>query len=289
MWQLVYRETQARPSPLPLPASGATSARWARIRLAPFTAALAMALLPCTGRAGVPFVPYFPTPQAVVDRMLEIAELKESDFLIDLGCGDGRIPVTAAARYGTPGLCVDADAQRIVEAKDNAAKAGVADKVDIRKEDLFDTDIGKASVLTLYLSLRINIKLRPRILEKLQPGARVLSHDFNMGDWLPDRTERVTGHVLYLWVVPAKVGGSWQLTYDGPQGAGRFALELEQQFQQLDGNAVIDGKRVPLRNAAVNGERVSFAVDASDDRLMRFEGRFANGHLEGDGWKAARR
>jgi hypothetical protein len=252
-------------------------------------ATLAIALLPCTGRAGVQFVPYFPTPQAVVDRMLQIAELKESDFLIDLGCGDGRIPVTAAARYGTRGLCVDADAQRIVEAKENALKAGVADKVDIRKEDLFDTDIGKASVLTLYLSLSINIKLRPRILEKLQPGARVLSHDFNMGDWLPDRTERVMGHILHLWVVPAKVGGSWQLTYDRPDGAGSFALELEQQFQQLDGTAVIDGRRAPLRSAAVNGDRVRFAVDAGNDRLMRFDGRLADGRLEGDGWKAARR
>jgi hypothetical protein len=259
------------------------------MRLALFLVTLVIGLFPGTGDAGVPFVPYFPTPQAVVDRMLEIAELKDSDFLIDLGCGDGRIPVTAAARYGARGLCVDADAQRIVEAKENAAKAGVADKVEVRKEDLFDTDIGNASVLTLYLSLGINIKLRPRILEKLKPGARVLSHDFNMGDWLPDRTERIMGRILYLWVVPAQVAGSWQLTYDGPQGAASFALELEQQFQGLDGAAVIDGKRVPLRNGTVNGERVSFSVDAGNDRILRFNGRFADGRLEGEGWKAARR
>jgi hypothetical protein len=245
-------------------------------------------MLFCTGRAEPQYVPYFPTPQPLVDRMLEMAEVKESDFLIDLGCGDGRIPVTAAQRYGARGLGVDFEAQRIVEANENAKKAGVVDKVTFRKENLFDTDISNASVLTLYLSLAINIKLRPRILETLRPGARVLSHDFNMGDWLPDRTERVSGRVVYLWIVPAKVAGNWQLTYDGPHGPSAFELTLEQQFQQLGGKAMIDGKAVPLRDALVTGERVGFAVDLGD-RSMRFDGRIVDGHLEGNGWRATRK
>ena len=196
--------------------------------------------------------------------------------------------VTAAQRHGATGLGVDFEAQRIVEAKENAKKAGVVDKVTFRKEDLFDTDISSASVLTLYLSLSINIKLRPRILEAMKPGARVLSHDFNMGDWLPDKTERISGRVVYLWIVPAKVAGNWQLTYDGPHGARAFEVTLEQQFQQLEGEAMIDGKAALLRDALVTGDRVGFAIDLGE-RSMRFDGRVVHGHLEGDSWKVTRK
>jgi SAM-dependent methyltransferase len=247
----------------------------------------AVAILLSTACARAQYVPYFPTPQPLVDRMLEMAELKESDFVVDLGCGDGRILVTAAQRYGAKGLGVDFEAQRIVEAIENAKKAGVSDKVEFRRENLFDTDISNSSVLTLYLSLAINIKLRPRILETLKPGARVLSHDFNMGDWLPDRTERISGRVVYLWIVPAKVGGNWQLTYDGPHGPMTFELTFEQQFQQLGGNAMIAGKAAPLRDALVTGDGVGFAVDL-EGRSMRFDGRVVDGQLQGDGWKATR-
>jgi hypothetical protein len=247
----------------------------------------AIAMLLGTDRAAAQYVPYFPTPQPLVDRMLEMAEVKGSDFLIDLGCGDGRIPVTAAQRYGATGLGVDFEAQRIVEANENAKKAGVVDKVTFRKEDLFGTDISSASVLTLYLSLGINIKLRPRILQAMKPGARVLSHDFNMGDWLPDKTERISGRVVYLWIVPANVAGNWQLTYDGPHGASVFELTLEQQFQQLEGEAAIDGKAALLRDALVKGDRIAFAIDLGE-RSMRFDGRVVDGHLKGDGWKAVR-
>ena len=212
--------------------------------------------------------------------MLKMAELKESDFVVDLGCGDGRILVTAAQRYGAKGLGVDFEAQRIVEANENAKKAGVSDKVEFRRENLFDTDISNVSVLTLYLSLAINIKLRPRILETLKPGARVLSHDFNMGDWLPDRTERISDRVVYLWVVPAKVGGNWQLSYDGPHGPMVLELSLGQQFQQLSGNAVMAGKAAPLRDALVTGDGVGFAVDI-EGRSMRFDGHVATANFRG--------
>jgi hypothetical protein len=248
-----------------------------------------LASLLAAASAAAQHVPYFPTPQALVDRMLELAEVKSLDFLIDLGCGDGRIPVTAAQRYGATALGVDFDAQRIVEAEANSRRAGVTGRVTFRKEDLFETDISKASVLTLYLSLRINIKLRPRVLETMQPGSRVLSHDFNMGDWLPDRTERIDGRVLYLWIVPAKVGGTWQLTYEGPQGPTSFELTLAQRFQELEGSAMIDGKAAPLRDALVTGERVGFALDTGHGQSRRFEGRLVDGHLVGDGWKAVRK
>ncbi len=252
-------------------------------------ASLAVAALLCGDRAGAQIVPYFPTPPALVDRMLELAEIKESDFLIDLGCGDGRIPIAAAQRYGTRGLGVDIQPQVLADAEANARKAGVADKVAFKQQDLFDTDLDKATVLALYLSLKLNIALRPRILQTMKPGSRVISHNFVMGDWLPDRTEQIEGHMLYLWIVPAMVKGGWRVSYDGPQGAKSFPLELDQQFQELGGSAVIDGKSVPLHEARMSGERISFAVDTGSGRPLRFEGRAVNGRLEGDGWTAARR
>ena len=259
------------------------------VRLALVCASAALVLLCGTAPGQAQFPGYFPTTPAAVDKMLALADVQGNDFVIDLGCGDGRIPVTAAQRMGARGLGVDFDAQRIVEAEDNARKAGVSDKVTFRKEDLFVTDISQASVLTLYLSLKINIALRPRILEVMKPGARVVSNDFNMGDWLPDRWERVENRVVYLWIVPAKVAGTWRLTTDAAEGAREFDVALGQQFQELSGSAVIDGKAVPVRDALVTGERVRFVVDMGPDRAMRFEGRLVDGRLQGDGWKATRK
>jgi SAM-dependent methyltransferase len=251
-------------------------------------AMLASAALSFSGGAAAQFIPYVPTPQAMVDRMLEIAEVNARDFVIDLGCGDGRILVTAAERYGARGLGVDIDAQRIVEAEANAKTAGVSDKVTFKREDLFDTDISDASVLTLYLSLSVNIKLRPKILETMKPGSRVLSHHFNMGDWLPDRHEMVVGRMLYVWIVPAKVGGRWQLTYDGTQGGG-IAFDLDQSFQALEGTAMIDGRKVPILEGQVTGDQVRFVIDRGDSGRTAFEGRLIDGRLKGEGWSAVRR
>jgi SAM-dependent methyltransferase len=258
--------------------------------MAPAARALvAVAALLISDMAEAGYVPYTPTPQAMVDRMLELAEVKEGDFLIDLGCGDGRILVTAAKRYGARGLGVDIDAQRLVEANALARKAGVADKVTFRKEDLFETDISKATVLALYLGLAVNIELRPRILATMKPGTRVLSHQFNMGDWLPDRTEQVEGRTLYLWIVPAKVGGSWQVDDDGAEGASSFALRLDQRFQVLEGTATINGNALPLRDGRATGERVRFVIDEGENGRTAYEGRLVDGRLEGDGWTARRR
>ena len=258
------------------------------LRLAIVCATGVVALLLGTARGQAQDPGYFPTTPAAVEKMLALADVKAGDFLIDLGCGDGRINVTAARRTGARGLGVDFDPQRIVEAEENARQADVADKVTFRKENLFDTDISQASVLTLYLSLKINIALRPRILQMMKPGTRVLSNDFNMGDWLPDRWERVENRVVYLWVVPAKVAGDWHVT----RTRGRppsFDLTLAQQFQELNGSATIDGQSVPVRDALVAGERVGFAIDVGNDGGMRFEGRLVDGRLEGDGWTATRK
>ncbi len=147
-------------------------------------------------------VPYVPTPQPVVDKMLEMADVKKDDYVIDLGSGDGRIPVTAAQKYGAKAMGVDLDPQRVQEANENAKKARVTDLVEFKQGDLFETDFSKATVLTMYLLPTINMQLRPRILSELKPGTRVVSHSFDMGDWKPDRTEKVDGRTIHFWVVP---------------------------------------------------------------------------------------
>jgi len=147
-------------------------------------------------------VPYVPTPQVVVDKMLEVAAVTKGDVIYDLGSGDGRIVITAAKRYGVRGVGVDIDPERVKEANANAVKAGVADRVKFLEQDLFKTDLKEASVVTLYLLPEVNLRLRPKLWKELKPGTRVVSHAFNMGDWKPDHTLQVEGRVIYYWVIP---------------------------------------------------------------------------------------
>lgn len=149
-------------------------------------------------------VPYVPTPQSVVDAMLKLAAVTKNDVLYDLGCGDGRIVITAVKNHGARGVGVDIDPERIKEANANAQKAGVSDKVKFLEQDLFQTDFKEASVVTLYLLPDINLKLRPKLQSELKPGTRIVSHAFDMGDWQPDKTENVEGRTIYLWTIPAK-------------------------------------------------------------------------------------
>jgi hypothetical protein len=146
-------------------------------------------------------VPYVPTPPRVVSAMLEVAQVGKDDVLYDLGSGDGRIPITAAKQFGTRGVGVDIDPERVQEATANAQRAGVSDRVQFRQQDLFETDLSEATVVTLYLLPQVNLDLRPRLLQ-LKPGTRIVSHSFDMGDWKPDRTLQVDGSTIYYWVVP---------------------------------------------------------------------------------------
>jgi SAM-dependent methyltransferase len=156
-------------------------------------------------------VPYVPTHDKLVAEMLKVANVGKNDVLYDLGCGDGRIPITAAKRFGTRGVGVDLDPQRIAEARENAIKEKVADRVKFFQQDLFDTDIKEATVVTLYLHPDINMRLRPRLLNDLKPGSRVVSHNYDMGDWTPQKTITVKlpdgDHTIYFWVVPPRAGG----------------------------------------------------------------------------------
>jgi SAM-dependent methyltransferase len=153
--------------------------------------------------------PYVPTPQDVVDRMLSLAEVGPGDVVYDLGCGDGRIVITAAKKYGATGVGVDFDPQRIKESEANAKEAGVTDRVEFRLQDAMTVDVSRATVVTLYLLSSSNAKLRPILTKQLRPGARIVSHAFGMGDWRPDKTDtfqdaRGSMRTLYLWRVPDK-------------------------------------------------------------------------------------
>ncbi len=174
------------------------------------TAATAQTAAPAATEPRRPDVIFVPTPEDVVDEMLKVANVTGKDVLYDLGSGDGRIPITAAKKFGTRGLGIDIDPERIKEANENLKKSGVGDKVKFIQGDLFQQDLSQATVITLYLLPALNLKLRPALL-KLKPGTRIVSHDFDMGDWKPEKTVKVGTRSVFFWTVPdpataAKIG-----------------------------------------------------------------------------------
>jgi SAM-dependent methyltransferase len=154
-----------------------------------------------------PDVHYEPSSPAIVAEMLRLGGVSKDDLVYDLGCGDGRVVIAAAKEYGARGVGVDIDPERIAEAETNAKAAGVAKQVTFRNEDLFETEVKQATVVTLYLWPWINLKLRPRLLEELRPGTRIVSHYHDMGDWPPEKQTEVEGHKIYLWTVPERNAG----------------------------------------------------------------------------------
>jgi SAM-dependent methyltransferase len=189
-------------------------------------------------------IPYVPSPQSVVDAMLDMAKVTAEDFVIDLGSGDGRIPVTAARR-GARGFGVDINPDLVKQATANAEKAGVADRVQFHVQDLFDTPLKDATVLSLYLPVAVNVKLRPRMLEELRPGTRIVAHQFALGDWDADFSETLNHRKIYMWIVPAPVEGTWEVTY----GDRKFNLHLSQTYQKLIGTASIPPSASPAGGA----------------------------------------
>lgn len=155
-------------------------------------------------------VPYVATPQEVVNRMLEMAEVFVDDVVYDLGSGDGRIVITAAQRYRARGVGIEIDPMRVWAAREKAKEAGVSDRVEFRREDLFEADISDATVVTMYLLPDVNRKLRPKLFEQLDPGTRVVSHNFDLGNWEPDSTEKVGASTVYLWTIPEQIPDSLQ-------------------------------------------------------------------------------
>ena len=251
-----------------------------RVALALVTGGVAAPAFAQRGRE--PDVPFVPTPHPLVEHMLDLAGVSAQDFLIDLGCGDGRIAV-AAGRRGARALGVDIDALRIQEAAATARIEGVEGRVRFRRQDLFATPIHEASVIAIYLLPEINLRLRPKLLTELPAGARVVSHAFDMGDWTADAEETHDGRRIFLWHVPAVAGGSWEVT--GSDGSYRL-LELEQRFQDVQGSASGNGASVQL-SGRLRGTALSLA---STDGALRLEGRVDGDRIVAadNGWQAVR-
>jgi SAM-dependent methyltransferase len=246
--------------------------------------------------------PYFPTPQSVVDRMLQLAKVGPDDYVIDLGSGDGRIVITAAKRFGARGHGIEIEPSLVSQANWTARREGVGDRVRFVEQDLFQTDLRPATVLTLYLFRELNIKLAPRILGELRPGARVVSHDWDLGDWPPDHQETMPApdkavgisreSKVFLWIVPARVQGEWRVETTLP-GAPAGKLALRQRYQFFEGS--LDG--AALQGGKASGASVAFTIAGGGPLAGRYEGTAADNAIAGrvvraDGtagtWRAAR-
>ena len=254
-----------------------------------------------------PEVPYVPTPDKVIVEMLKMAEVGQDDVLFDLGCGDGRIVVMAVRELDCRGVGIDIDPLRIEESRENAINAGVSDKVEFILMDLFEADIRQATVVTLYLLTKVNLKLRPKLIRELKPGTRVVSHQFNMENWEPDESTIINSdhyykhpyiyenflidnywdvHNVYLWIIPANVTGVWEWTMPAISGKKRYKLELDQTYQEVKGKAFEDSTSVLLhiRDGKIKGDRLEFTLERNQKgrtEIIHFKGVVREHTMEG--------
>jgi SAM-dependent methyltransferase len=230
--------------------------------------------------------PFVPTPEQIADLMLDMAEVTAGDVVYDLGSGDGRLVIAAAVR-GARGIGIEYEAELVTRSRSNAGAAGVHHLVEFIHGDIFDADVSDADVVMLYLSPEFNLRLRPRLLRDLAPGARIVSHAFHMEDWTPDITRTIGRGVsratAHLWVVPANVDGFWSLEVEGLQP---ITIELSQRYQEVSGSAWRGGEEVKL-TGAVRGNDVEIRLQ--NESAFAFRGRLVDGVLSGNASGAARR
>jgi len=233
-------------------------------------------------------VRYDPSTPGVVARMLRMANVTADDLVYDLGCGDGRIVIAAAREYGARGVGIDIDPVRISEAKDNAKKEVVTGKVRFIEQNLFEADIDKATVVTLFLLPSVNLRLRPKLFRELEPGTRIVSHEHWMGDWKPDQTEdfRADGrsHTVHLWILPANVSGTWEWTGRTDTGKRRYSLGLDQEFQAVYGKLSSDGANITISEMTLEGDRIRFVIEeeTGNEKVIRtFDGTADGNSIKG--------
>ena len=234
--------------------------------------------------------PYVPSPRIVVDTMLRMAGVQANDFLIDLGSGDGRIIITAAKEFRARGFGVDYDPRLVKLATTNAAREGVSDRTAFYEQDIFKTDLGQATVVTIYLLPEYNAVLKPKLLA-LRPGTRIVSHDYGIGDWEPDAQERIPvpdkpvgalkESVIYAWVVPAQVDGRWRSRVRTSRGSAEIEFNIAQHNQRFNGTARLRGKEWPIERAFLKSNYLSFRVEMDGETLL-FQGHVANGRVSGE-------
>jgi SAM-dependent methyltransferase len=225
-----------------------------------------------------------PSADEVVADMLALARVQKDDVVYDLGCGDGRV-VIAAVQKGARGLGIDLDPQRIRESVENARKAKVSDRVRFIEQDLFQSQIGDATVVMLYLFPEVNLRLRPKLFRDLKPGTRVVSHSHDMGSWIPEQTLRSSnGHYIHYWVMPANLAGNWEFTLPGRLGKEPSRLRLQQRFQRVSGALEAEPSTVPLTEIGLQGAFLKFTAEMLDKGktiTLRFQGRVKGDTIEG--------
>ncbi len=234
---------------------------------------------PHVGQQGKDVV-WVPTPDEVVERMLNMAQTKPEDYVIDLGAGDGKIAIAAAKKFGARSTGIEYNPDMAALAQRNAQAAGVGGKAQIVQGDIFVSDFTQATVLTMYLLPSLNMKLRPQILA-MRPGTRVVTHAFNMEDWEPDESSDVDGRRVYLWVVPASVAGRWAMELSGAGASGKISLNLDQKYQKIEGVAYLGSILAGLREPRLSGFRISFAYVDNHGVRRDFTGRVIGGNMEG--------
>lgn len=235
--------------------------------------------------------PYVQTPQVVVDAMLETAAVTKNDYVIDLGSGDGRMVITAAKKIGARGFGVDLDKRLVTLANNNAKKAGVADRAKFYARDLFETDLSPATVITIYLLPEVNLMARAKLLA-LAPGTRIVSHDYGIGDWMPDRefemdapgkpVGRSQKSKVLFWVVPDAVAGRWVWPVNIDGKPRQIELAVKQNFQKLDATAKLDGKAITVDSAKLTGRRVELTLSSPELGRVVYAGQRINQALEGE-------
>ncbi|MBM4261551.1 MAG: methyltransferase domain-containing protein [Deltaproteobacteria bacterium] len=235
-------------------------------------------------------LPYVPTPQKVVDEMIKLGEVKATDYVIDLGSGDGRIIITAAKTAKARGLGVDIDSKLVELSNSNAKSAGVADRAEFVERDMFKTDISKASVLMLYVLPEFMQRLRSKVQNELKPGTRVVAHDYHMGDWYPDRIVELTvpekieangtdKAYLYLWVVPTMVQGSWNVQFEPAGKVDPLIFAFNQNYQMISG-AVVGPGQPKIEDSKLNGDEISFTLTMRSTPYQ-FTGKIMGNTIEG--------
>lgn len=240
--------------------------------------------------------PYVPTPQVIVDRMLQFAGVSATDFVVDLGSGDGRIVRTAAKSIGASGFGVDIDGELVERSNAAAQKEGVSSRARFFQQDVFKADLSKATVVTLYVLPSMMTSLRPKLLSELRPGTRIVSHDYHFQEWLPDN--RVSFDVpekkeavgfsstsLYLWVVPASIGGRWRLDIEGRKLGDNVFLNFQQTFQNANGHVDFAGRRSDIGTVSLKADQFEFAADVGakpDGDRHLFRGKVTGDSMEGE-------
>jgi len=229
---------------------------------------------PTVGQEGKDVI-WVPTPTLLAEAMLDLAKVAPGDFIVDLGSGDGRI-VIAAARRGARALGIEYNSDLVKLSIRNARQQGVAARASFIQGDIFASDFSKATVVTMYLKPELNLKLRPQILA-MKPGTRILSHAFSMEDWEPDRVMELGGRTVYYWIVPAQAAGSWIFK----ESAGTAELVCSQSFQKVEGVLRSNGEDLALRNARIEGARISFTVGTRPAAIRTFTGTIRGDTIQG--------